>query len=121
MQLLTDPLLAGEFEFVGQSVQLPAPAKAYVLTPQSAHPVNGDTDVCPAPQLLHDPAPAAETCPAAQSLHDSAPSPDFLPAAHVVHSPHFWQATSYVALHVLPSHFNTQGLAHLLKTTQFQS
>ena len=45
MQLLTDPLLAGELELAGQAVQLPAPDAAYVLTPQSVHDVNGDEDV----------------------------------------------------------------------------
>ena len=89
MQLVTSPLLAGELELVGQSLQLPAPEAAYVLTPQSAHAVNGDTDVCPAAQLLHDPAPAPDIFPASQLLHSFAPSAACLPAAHVVHAPHF--------------------------------
>jgi len=91
MQLLTDPLLAGELELAGQPVQLPAPAAAYVLAPQSAHAVNGDADVCPASQLLHDPAPAAETCPAAQLLHDAALSAEAFPASQVVQETLFLQ------------------------------
>jgi hypothetical protein len=88
MQLLTSPLLAGELELAGQPVQLPAPAAAYVLAPQSVHPVNGDTDVCPAAQLLHEPAPSADIFPAVQSLHDVAPCPEDLPAEQDVQVAH---------------------------------